>query len=98
MKSADNKELNYQFKTKVNMKTKTSILVVTKAFFILLVSSCFYTIKCKNRHRIGNIIQALVNFIDSFVTIISLGFLYTRLPEKWIIYRIGSKWYQQNNC
>lgn len=40
MKSADNKERNYKFKTKVNMKTKTSILALTKAFFILLVSSC----------------------------------------------------------
>ena len=43
MKSADNKELNYQFKTKVNMKTKTSILALTKAFFILLVMCCFYS-------------------------------------------------------
>ena len=42
MKSADNKELNYQFKTNINMKTKTSILAVTKAFFILLISGmCF---------------------------------------------------------
>ena len=32
--------MNYQFKTKVNMKTKPSILALTKAFFILLVSSC----------------------------------------------------------
>ena len=41
MKSVDNKELNYQFKTNINMKTKTSILAVTKAFFILLVMCCF---------------------------------------------------------
>ena len=40
MKSADYKEHNYQFKTNINMKTKTSILALTKAFFILLVSSC----------------------------------------------------------
>ena len=40
MKSADNKELNYKFKTNINMKTKISILPLTKAFFILLVSSC----------------------------------------------------------
>lgn len=38
MKSAELKELNYQFKTNINMKTKTSILALTKAFFILLVS------------------------------------------------------------
>ena len=43
MKSADNKEQNYQFKTKVNMKTKTSILALTKAFFILLVSCCLFS-------------------------------------------------------
>src|SRR5574344_400028 len=40
MKSAELKEQNYQFKTNINMKTKTSILAVTKAFFILLVM-CF---------------------------------------------------------
>lgn len=43
MKSADNKEQNYQFKTNINMKTKTSILAVTKAFFILLVSCCLFS-------------------------------------------------------
>jgi len=42
MCSADNKERNYQFKTKVNMKTKTSILALTKAFFILLVMCCAF--------------------------------------------------------
>jgi len=40
MKSVELNERNYQFKTKVNMKTKTSILALTKAFFILLISSC----------------------------------------------------------
>lgn len=43
MKSADYKEQNYQFKTKVNMKTKNSILAATKAFFILLVSCCLFS-------------------------------------------------------
>ena len=43
MKSADLKELNYQFKTNINMKTKTSILAVTKAFFILLVMCCLFS-------------------------------------------------------
>lgn len=42
MKSAELNELNYQFKTNVNMKTKTSILALTKAFFILLVSCCLF--------------------------------------------------------
>jgi hypothetical protein len=41
MKSAELKELNYQFKTNINMKTKISILVLIKAFFILLVMCCF---------------------------------------------------------
>jgi hypothetical protein len=41
MKSAELKERNYQFKTNINMKTKTSILALTKAFFILLVMCCF---------------------------------------------------------
>lgn len=43
MKSAVLNELNYQFKIKVNMKTKTSILALTKAFFILLVSCCLFS-------------------------------------------------------
>lgn len=43
MKSAELNELNYQFKTNINMKTKTSILAVTKAFFILLVSCCLFS-------------------------------------------------------
>ena len=47
MKSADNKEQNYQFKTNINMKTKTSKLALTKAFFILLVSICFIS-SCQN--------------------------------------------------
>lgn len=41
MKSAELNEQNYQFKTNINMKTKTSILALTKAFFILLVMCCF---------------------------------------------------------
>ena len=47
MKSADYKEQNYQFKTNIIMKTKTSILALTKAFFILLVSICFIS-SCSN--------------------------------------------------
>ena len=41
MKSAVLNERIYQFKININMKTKTSILAVTKAFFILLVMCCF---------------------------------------------------------
>ena len=48
MKSAVLKELNYKFKTNINMKTKTSILAVTKAFFILLVMCCF---SCKPQNN-----------------------------------------------
>ena len=43
MKSAELKEHNYQFKTNIIMKTKTSILAVTKAFFILLVMCCLFS-------------------------------------------------------
>ena len=43
MKSANYKERNYQLKTNINMKTKTSILAATKAFFILLVMCCFFS-------------------------------------------------------
>lgn len=43
MKCADYRERNYQFKTNINMKTKTSILALTKAFFILLVSVCLFS-------------------------------------------------------
>ena len=48
MKSAELNELNYQFKTNNNMKTKTSILALTKAFFILLVMCCFSCIPQNN--------------------------------------------------
>ncbi len=43
MKSAAIEKQNYQFKTNINMKTKTSILAITKAFFILLVMCCFFS-------------------------------------------------------
>ena len=43
MKSAVLNELNYKFKTNINMKTKSSILALTKAFFILLVMCCFFS-------------------------------------------------------
>jgi precorrin-2 methylase len=43
MKSAELNERNYQFKTNIIMKTKTSILALTKAFFILLVMCCFFS-------------------------------------------------------
>lgn len=60
MKSADNKERNYQFKTKINMKTKTSILSLTKAFFILLVSgsvlSCNLEIRKEEKPKFKYII------------------------------------------
>lgn len=41
MKSAVIETRIYQLKTNIIMKTKTSILAVTKAFFILLVMCCF---------------------------------------------------------
>ena len=53
MKSAVLKELNYQFKTKVNMKTKTSILAVTKAFLILLVMCFFFS--CTRSDELKNV-------------------------------------------
>jgi hypothetical protein len=46
MKSAVLNKLNYQFKTNIIMKTKTSILALTKAFFILLVMCCLFS--CTN--------------------------------------------------
>jgi len=36
----------YQLKTNINMKTKISILALTKAFFILLVMCCLFS--CNN--------------------------------------------------
>ena len=41
MKSTALNGQDYQFKTKENMKTKTSILTLTRTFFILLVMGCF---------------------------------------------------------
>jgi len=50
MKSAVLKKRNYKFKTKVNMKVKTSILALTKAFFILLVMCCLFS--CNNCEKL----------------------------------------------
>jgi hypothetical protein len=58
MKRAVLNELNYQFKTNVNMKTKTSILIQTKAFFILLVLCCLFS--CNNgKANLGTEIQEI---------------------------------------
>jgi hypothetical protein len=58
MKSAAFKEQNYQFKIKVNMKTKTSILALTKAFFILLVMCCLFS--CNNgKGKISTDVQVI---------------------------------------
>lgn len=43
MKSVVLKEQNYQFKINIIMKTKTSILALTKTFFILLVMCCLFS-------------------------------------------------------
>ena len=43
MKSFYNKENNYQFKTNIIMKMKTSILPLTEVFFILLFSCSLFS-------------------------------------------------------
>ena len=53
MKSTELNELNYQFKTNINMKTKTSILALTKVFFILLVMCCLFS--CETNVKKSNI-------------------------------------------
>ena len=55
MKSAGCKELNYQFKIKFNMKTKTSILALTKAFFILLVMCCLFS-SCEDGNKYDGLV------------------------------------------
>ena len=57
MKSAVLNEQNYKFKTNIIMKTKTSILVVTKAFFILLVMCCFFS--CHNHINEYTIVKSV---------------------------------------
>ena len=44
-------------------------------------------------HRIGNIIQALVNIAENLVILLTLGFLYPNWAIKWAIYRTNSRWY-----
>jgi hypothetical protein len=41
-RSAENRSTNYQFKTKVNMKNKTSILVGTRHFFYALLVAVIF--------------------------------------------------------
>ena len=69
MKSAELNEQNYQFKININMKTKTSILAVTKAFFILLVMCCFSSCQ-SNKERIDNMDFKTIT-VDSCEYIIS---------------------------
>jgi hypothetical protein len=59
MKCAELKERNYQFKTNINMKTKTSILAPIKAFFILLVSCCLFS--CTENGS-GNAVTGQTNY------------------------------------
>ena len=79
MKSADNKERNYQFKTKVNMKTKTSILSVTKAFFILLVMCCFFSCtsgdELKNTNKFEKYDVVVIDSCEYIQWGISYGYL-----------------------
>lgn len=85
MKSAVLNERNYQFKLKVNMKTKTSILAVTKAFFILLVSCCLLT-SCQNvfvwtvKDMIGLGFIGLLILIGLFI---GLLFLIDKIKRWW---------------
>ena len=85
MKSADYKEQNYKFKTKLNMKTKASILAVTKAFFILLVSCCLLT-SCQNvfvwtvKDMIGLGFIGLLILIGLFI---GLLFLIDKIKRWW---------------
>jgi hypothetical protein len=51
MKSAVFKTQIYQFKTNIIMKTKTSNLALTKAFFILLVMCCFFSCSSNFGHN-----------------------------------------------
>lgn len=63
-------QLRYnQLKTKVNMKTKTSILALTKAFFILLVMCCFFSCQSE-KERIENMDFKTIT-VDSCEYIIS---------------------------
>lgn len=74
MKSAELNELNYQFKTKINMKTKTSILALTKAFFILLVSGCLFS--CETTVTKTNIKETYNGSNVVIMTIDSCEYLY----------------------
>jgi hypothetical protein len=85
MKSAELKEQNYQFKTNINMKTKTSILALTKAFFILLVSCCLLT-SCQSvfvwtvKDMIGLGFIGLLLLIGLFI---GLLFLIDKIKRWW---------------
>lgn len=57
MKSAVLNERNYQFKTNIIMKTKTSKLALTKAFFILIVSCCLFSCSTDDNTNIKEIEQ-----------------------------------------
>ena len=76
---------NFKLKNKLDMKTKTSILALTKAFFILLVSCCLLT-SCQNvfvwtiKDMIGLGFIGLLILIGLFI---GLVFLIDKIKRWW---------------
>lgn len=55
-------------------------------------------IKCNIYHRLGNVIQALIQIAENLIIVLTLGFVYYNWSIKWIMYRLNNnKLYQRKN-
>jgi len=51
----------------------------------------FHFIKCEWNHRLGNIISSILQILDSLITVITLGFVYSNFNWKWVFFRLSKK-------
>ena len=49
--------------------------------------------KMSRKHRIGNIMQAFVNIIESIIIFLSFSYIMPNFVMKFIIWRLNSKYY-----
>jgi hypothetical protein len=58
----------------------------------------FNGIKCGWKHRLGNVLSALVHVVENTIIILSLGFLYPNFSWKWMMWKLfDSKFFNENN-
>jgi hypothetical protein len=48
----------------------------------------FRHIKCGWRHRLGNVVSALIHVIENTIIVISFGYIYPNIVWKFMMYRL----------